>query len=92
LYSEPFYEVMNYCDLSSLVLHLFLPYVFFSHIAHIIYLYRDLMLQVISGIWCACVLATFALVCLRHLVPVVVQHPLDLMGPLLRVPHRLHHS
>jgi hypothetical protein len=43
-------------------------------------IYCDLMVQVISGRWCAHVLATLPLTCPRCLVPMVVQHPPDLMG------------
>jgi hypothetical protein len=86
-----FDEVMNHCDLSCSVLYMFLPYVFL-HTAYIIYHY--LMVQVISSKWCARVLATLPLMSLRLLASVVVQHPSDLVGSLLR-PHRrqrrLHH-
>jgi hypothetical protein len=63
-----------------------LPYVFL-HIAYIIHLYHALMVQVISGRWCARVLPTSSLTCLRVLVPVVGLRPSDLMGPLLSLHH-----
>jgi hypothetical protein len=56
--------------------------------------YSDLMMQVISGKWYARVLVTLSLTCLRVLVPIVGQHPSDLVRPLMRLHnrhHRLHH-
>jgi hypothetical protein len=38
------------------------------------------MVQVIFDRWCARVLMTLPLMCLRHRMPVLGQQPLDLMG------------
>jgi hypothetical protein len=51
---------MNHRDRSLSVVHLFLPYVFL-HIDYIIYLYNDLMVQVISGVLVCIHTGNFAL-------------------------------
>jgi hypothetical protein len=57
----------------------------------IIYHYHDLMVQVISDKWCARIPETLSLTRLRVLVPVIGLHPMSLVGPLLRLHHRLSH-
>jgi hypothetical protein len=90
LYSEPFHEVINHCDLPcSAVYYFFLMYFYVLLISFIFY--HDLMIQVISGRWCTCVLATSSLMCLRVLVPIVGLRLSDLMGPLLSLHHHHHH-
>jgi hypothetical protein len=67
---------------------LFMPYVLFLYILLYLYLYHNLMVKVVSGRWCACVLVTLPLMCLSCRMPVLGQHPVDLVVQLLSFHHR----
>jgi hypothetical protein len=62
---EPCSEVMNHYDLSCQLSILYALCIFYI----LLYLYHDIIVQVISCRWCARVPVTLPLTCLRHQMP-----------------------
>jgi hypothetical protein len=86
---KPCYEVMNRyvlsCQLSFILL-----YVPFTYCLYL-YPYHDLMVQVISGRWCARVLATSLRMCLSRRTLVVGQQRMSFAMMLAGLPRYHHH-
>jgi hypothetical protein len=88
---KPCYEVMNHYVLSHHCLFILL-YVPFLHIAYL-YPYLDLMVQDISGRWCAHILATPLRMCLSYRTLMLGQQQMSFTMLLMGLPcHHRHLS